>query len=92
MSNTWSCTCNQPYSSDRATVARQCGPSVSRGRNFNVVFLLRRYTLDVDACHPHESGCPPQLLQVAIELVLQYEQAFQPSSFISAMLTGTFDF
>ena len=33
--------------------------------------LLRRCTLDGDACCPHEGGCPLQLLQVAIELVPQ---------------------
>ena len=33
--------------------------------------LLRRRTLDGDACCPHEGGCPPQLPQVAIQLVLQ---------------------
>ena len=33
-------------------------------------FFLRR-TLDGDACCPHEGGCPPQLLQVAIEVVPQ---------------------
>ena len=33
-------------------------------------FLLR-CTLDGDACYPHEGGCPPQLLQVAIQLVPQ---------------------
>ena len=36
-----------------------------------VLLLLRRCTLDGDACCPHEGGCPPQLLQVAIELVPQ---------------------
>ena len=30
---------------------------------------LLRCMLDGDACCPHEGGCPPQLLQVAIELV-----------------------
>ena len=37
---------------------------------FNVL-LRRRRTLDGDACCPHEGGCPPQLLQVAIQLVPQ---------------------
>ena len=34
------------------------------------VVVLRR-TLDGDACRPHQRGCPPQLLQVARELVRQ---------------------
>ena len=37
-----------------------------------VCLLLRRRrhrTLDGDACCPHEGGCPPQLPQVAIQLV-----------------------
>ena len=33
--------------------------------------LLLHCTLDGDACCPHEGGCPPQLLQVAIELIPQ---------------------
>ena len=33
--------------------------------------LLLRRTLDGDACCPHKGGCPPQLLQVAIQLVPQ---------------------
>ena len=33
--------------------------------------LLRHRMLDGDACLPHESCCPPQLLQFAIELVPQ---------------------
>ena len=38
--------------------------------------VLRRHcsTLDGDTCPPHESGCPPQLLQVAIELVPQWHR------------------
>ena len=39
--------------------------------------LLFRRTLDGDACRPHEGGCPPQLLQVAIELVPQCRR-FRP--------------
>ena len=35
------------------------------------LLLLRCRKLDGDACCPHESGCPPQLLQVAIQLVPQ---------------------
>ena len=35
------------------------------------LLLLLRRTLDGDACCPHEGGCPPQLLQVAIQLVPQ---------------------
>ena len=35
------------------------------------LLLRRRRTLDGDACLPNESGCPLQLLQVAIELVPQ---------------------
>ena len=33
--------------------------------------LLLRRMLDGNACCPHEGGCPPELLQVAIELVPQ---------------------
>ena len=33
-------------------------------------FLLRRRTLDGDAYRPYKRGCPPQLRQVAIKLVL----------------------
>ena len=36
-----------------------------------ILLLRRRRTLDGDACFPHEGGCPPQLLRVAIELVPQ---------------------
>ena len=38
---------------------------------FSKLLLRRRRTLNGDACCPRESGCPPQLLQVAIELVPQ---------------------
>ena len=38
--------------------------------NILLLLLLRRM-LDGDACCPREGGCPPQLLQVAIELVPQ---------------------
>ena len=39
---------------------------------FNIdVLLLRCRTLDGDASRPDEGGCPPQPLQVAIELVSQ---------------------
>ena len=36
-----------------------------------VSLLLLHHRLDGDACCPHEGGCPPQLLQVAIERVPQ---------------------
>ena len=38
---------------------------------FEELLLLLHCTLDGDACCPHKVCCPPQLLQVAIELVPQ---------------------
>ena len=35
------------------------------------LLLLLLRTLDGEACCPHEGGCPPHLLQVAVKLVPQ---------------------
>ena len=53
---------------------RRAGWNAWRGANGLMApggLFLWRSTLDGGACRPHESGCPPQLLQVAIELVPQ---------------------
>ena len=53
----------EPTNSDQLEIlTKNCEGNV-------VILLLRRRTLDGDACCPHEGGCPPELLQVAIELV-----------------------
>ena len=44
------------------------------GYSHELLHLLCRLALDVDACRPRESGCPPQLLQVAIELFPQWRR------------------
>ena len=49
--------------------------------------LLLRRTLGGDACCPHEGGCPPQLLQVAIELVPQ-KRRFRHMSRLIASCSG----
>ena len=46
---------------------------ISLSLSLSYHFLLPRM-LDGDACCPHKSGCPLQLLQVAIELVPQWYQ------------------
>ena len=51
------------------------------------LLLLLCRTLDGDACRPHEGGCPPQLLQVAIELVPQ-KGWFQYLSCLIASCSG----
>ena len=42
------------------------------GGGAGAAVLLLRPKLDRDACCPHGSGCPPQLLQDALELVPQW--------------------
>ena len=48
------------------------------GNRVLLLLLLRRRTLHGDACCPHEGGCPPQPLQVAIQLVPQKRRIWRP--------------
>ena len=54
-----------------------------------LMVLLLPGALDGNACHPHESGCPPQLLQVALEHVPQWFR-FWPHVLLTASCSWQF--